>query len=80
MEFWQIFLLMIVGMFAGWLNVMAGGGSLLTVPVMLFMVRVQYLFIQRGTVYTVLLLILVMESLFYRIQIFGFQREETFTV
>lgn len=37
MEFWQIFLLMFVGLFAGWLNVMAGGGSLLTVPVMLFM-------------------------------------------
>lgn len=28
---------MIVGIFAGWLNVMAGGGSLLTIPVMLFM-------------------------------------------
>ena len=37
MELWQIGLLMIVGVFAGWLNVMAGGGSLLTVPVMLFM-------------------------------------------
>lgn len=37
MEFWQILLLMFVGLFAGWLNVMAGGGSLLTDPVMLFM-------------------------------------------
>ena len=37
MEIWQIVLLMIVGIFSGWLNVMAGGGSLLTVPLMLFM-------------------------------------------
>ena len=37
MELWQIFILMAVGVCAGWLNVMAGGGSLLTVPVMLFM-------------------------------------------
>lgn len=37
MEFWQIILLLFVGIFAGWLNVLAGGGSLLTVPVMLFM-------------------------------------------
>ena len=37
MEFWEIVLLMTVGVIAGWLNVMAGGGSLLTVPVMLFM-------------------------------------------
>lgn len=37
MEYWQIFLLFFVGIFAGWLNVLAGGGSLLTVPVMLFM-------------------------------------------
>lgn len=37
MELWEIFLLMTVGVIAGWLNVMAGGGSLLTVPVMLFM-------------------------------------------
>ncbi len=29
--------LTIIGVLAGWLNVMAGGGSLLTVPVMLFM-------------------------------------------
>lgn len=37
MEYWQIILLFIIGIFAGWLNVLAGGGSLLTVPVMLFM-------------------------------------------
>ncbi|MEW8627389.1 MAG: sulfite exporter TauE/SafE family protein [Candidatus Thiodiazotropha sp.] len=37
MEIWQILLLALVGVAAGWLNVMAGGGSLLTVPVMLFM-------------------------------------------
>ncbi|MEL6710431.1 MAG: sulfite exporter TauE/SafE family protein [Pseudomonadota bacterium] len=37
MEFWQIGLLALVGIVAGWLNVMAGGGSLLTVPIMLFM-------------------------------------------
>jgi len=29
--------LALIGLFSGWLNVMAGGGSLLTVPVMLFM-------------------------------------------
>jgi hypothetical protein len=37
MELWQIVLLMVAGVFAGWLNVLAGGGSLLTVPIMLFM-------------------------------------------
>lgn len=37
MEPWQILLLALVGILAGWLNVMAGGGSLLTVPIMLFM-------------------------------------------
>ncbi|MES9941163.1 MAG: sulfite exporter TauE/SafE family protein [Candidatus Thiodiazotropha sp. 6PLUC2] len=37
MEIWQILVLAMVGIAAGWLNVMAGGGSLLTVPVMLFM-------------------------------------------
>jgi len=36
-EIWQIFVLGLVGVMAGWLNVMAGGGSLLTVPIMLFM-------------------------------------------
>jgi uncharacterized membrane protein YfcA len=37
MELWQIIVLILVGMMSGWLNVMAGGGSLLSVPVMLFM-------------------------------------------
>ena len=37
MEPWQILILTLVGTVAGWLNVMAGGGSMLTVPVMLFM-------------------------------------------
>lgn len=37
MEFWQIGLLALAGIAAGWLNVMAGGGSLLTIPIMLFM-------------------------------------------
>jgi uncharacterized membrane protein YfcA len=36
-EIWQILLLALAGVAAGWLNVMAGGGSLLTVPIMLFM-------------------------------------------
>lgn len=37
MELWQIAILVFAGMLSGWLNVMAGGGSLLTVPIMLFM-------------------------------------------
>lgn len=37
MEPWQLLLLTAAGVVAGWLNVMAGGGSLLTVPIMLFM-------------------------------------------
>lgn len=37
MEISQILVLALVGVLAGWLNVMAGGGSLLTVPIMLFM-------------------------------------------
>ncbi len=37
MDYWQFLMLSIAGVMAGWLNVMAGGGSLLTVPVMLFM-------------------------------------------
>jgi uncharacterized membrane protein YfcA len=37
LEPWQLALLAAIGVLAGWLNVMAGGGSLLTVPVMLFM-------------------------------------------
>ncbi|NND66533.1 MAG: sulfite exporter TauE/SafE family protein [Halioglobus sp.] len=34
---WQVALLIAVGIVGGFLNVMAGGGSLLTVPVMVFM-------------------------------------------
>ena len=37
MELWQLALLTLLGIGSGWLNVMAGGGSLLTVPVMLFL-------------------------------------------
>lgn len=37
MDIWQYLLLMSIGVAAGFLNVMAGGGSLLTVPVMVFM-------------------------------------------
>ncbi len=37
MEYWQIILLVFIGLFAGWINVMAGGGSLLTIPAMIFM-------------------------------------------
>jgi uncharacterized protein len=37
LEIWQILVLALVGVAAGWLNVIAGGGSLLTVPAMLFM-------------------------------------------
>ena len=37
MEPWQLLLLAIVGLVSGFLNVMAGGGSLLTVPIMVFM-------------------------------------------
>lgn len=33
----QLIALTVVGVLAGWLNVMAGGGSLLTIPIMLFM-------------------------------------------
>jgi uncharacterized protein len=36
-ELWQAGLLVAVGMVAGFLNVMAGGGSLLTVPVLVFL-------------------------------------------
>lgn len=36
-EIWQIAVLFGVGIISGWINVMAGGGSLLTVPVMVFM-------------------------------------------
>ena len=37
MEFWYFPLLTFVGIFAGWMNVLAGGGSLLTLPIMVFM-------------------------------------------
>ncbi len=37
MSVWQELLLFTAGLFAGYINVMAGGGSLLTVPVMVFM-------------------------------------------
>lgn len=37
MDYSQLIILTSVGVVAGWLNVMAGGGSLLTVPIMLFM-------------------------------------------
>ncbi len=37
LEFWQLGLLALVGVAGGFLNVMAGGGSLLTVPVMVLM-------------------------------------------
>ncbi len=37
LEIWQLALLTGVGVIAGWLNVMAGGGSMLTMPIMLFM-------------------------------------------
>ena len=37
MEIWQLLLLGLAGAVAGWVNVLAGGGSLLTVPIMLFL-------------------------------------------
>ncbi len=37
MDYWQGGILVLVGCVAGFLNVMAGGGSILTVPVMVFM-------------------------------------------
>ncbi len=37
MSDWELLLLALVGVLAGWLNVLAGGGSLLTVPLMVFM-------------------------------------------
>lgn len=36
-EYWQLALLTVTGVLAGFLNVMAGGGSLLSVPMMLFL-------------------------------------------
>ena len=37
MELWHYLLLLIVGLVAGFINVIAGGGSLLTMPVMIFL-------------------------------------------
>ena len=37
MEAWQLLLLAFAGFASGWINVIAGGGSLLTVPVVVFM-------------------------------------------
>lgn len=37
LEPWQLALLAVAGFASGWINVIAGGGSLLTVPVMVFM-------------------------------------------
>lgn len=37
LELWQLGLLVFAGFASGWINVIAGGGSLLTVPVMVFM-------------------------------------------
>jgi uncharacterized membrane protein YfcA len=37
LELWQFGLLIVLGTLAGFLNVMAGGGSLLTVPILVFM-------------------------------------------
>lgn len=37
MEPWQLLLLAIAGVASGWVNVLAGGGSLFTVPVMVFL-------------------------------------------
>lgn len=37
MEPWQLLLLAAAGFAAGWINVLAGGGSLFTVPVMVFL-------------------------------------------
>lgn len=36
MDFWQIILVLLVGFIAGIINVMAGGGSLLTMPLLIF--------------------------------------------
>ena len=37
MEFWKIALLFATGVASGWINVLAGGGSILAVPVMVFL-------------------------------------------
>lgn len=36
-ELWKLGLLFVAGVVAGWINVLAGGGSLLTVPAMVFL-------------------------------------------
>ena len=37
MDFWQVLLLVVVGFLAGIINTMAGGGSLLTMPLLIFL-------------------------------------------
>ncbi len=37
LELWHFPLLALAGLVAGWINVLAGGGSLLTIPIMLFL-------------------------------------------
>jgi len=37
LDLWQVALLIVVGIAGGFVNVIAGGGSLLTVPVMVFL-------------------------------------------
>ncbi|NWG92386.1 MAG: sulfite exporter TauE/SafE family protein [Parvularculaceae bacterium] len=37
LDHWELALLVLAGFASGWINVIAGGGSLLTVPVMVFM-------------------------------------------
>lgn len=37
MDFWHILLLLVVGMMAGFINVVAGGGSSLTLPALIFL-------------------------------------------
>lgn len=37
MTYWELALLALAGVAAGWINVLAGGGSLFTVPVMVFL-------------------------------------------
>ena len=37
MDIWQLILLGLAGALAGWVNVLAGGGSLLTIPIMLLL-------------------------------------------
>lgn len=37
MEWWQVLLLFCVGLLSGWMNTLAGGGSLLSVPMLMFL-------------------------------------------